>query len=1478
MGKQVERLTIGVFGPSDCAPEKERLRRLIADDLSLRMIARDSDLILEACSGDDVVSGPGRPQERINRYIAEMNPDLSIFVFKDSFGSDAGLGLTGTEEEWQIAIATLASHPEFDLGLYFARQTPADPRLVDFRKKVERDYVAIYNVFDDLEHFESRLRHKLTVFLRDHSLKKNGNAQAASRAALDEFAASPFTVAAYPRSLPDGEELSRPELGTLLDRINSSETSATVILGERGSGKSALLATLESQLRAAGIAVLSIKADMLGSTIHDQVALDRALRLPLGFTASVQLIAAERPVVVIVDQLDALADVLDRKTERLNVLLNAIRSVSGVPNVHLVISSRPFEYHHDVRLRSMDADRIDLELPAWDKVAPILESHGYPPETIGEHMRPLLRNPWTLNEFLRLRPKDVNFESLFALLEEVWAATVEASDAPAGTRELVADLVASMSRDEILWVPRSIAAAREEARHYLLDRDVIQFDESHLRVAFRHQSFYEFALVRRFASGTESFAAYITKGSQGLFVRPVALAGLAYLRGTVPPRYETELQVLWTAGLRTHLRALIVDFIAAQTAPLPTEISIVTRMLGNDRDGARALVAIAPYSSWFPILRSTAAFISWLRRPPAQAILITALLQSRAAESPEDVLDLIEREWLHNANYDRLIFPIFFTLTTWSERALAVLLSIVGRSSLSGVYYLASQMIETTPEFAARVLRAELDRRWVGILANKTPGTDLERAVERLLDDDDHTGVFNDLAEMAPKAFLSSLFPWVVHLLEATAYEKDPRFQHYRHGRLRLTPFDSLPISELLNATIAALERLAQTDPDAALSILNPHLASEAMAIHTMAADVLRVIAPTSPAVALDYLVADPRRLAIGSWARAHQFSKLLIEAVVPHLSEAELRRLESAVLAYDYLIAPDEELTEEQRARKTPWNREHRLFLLQSFPDESLSENARAVKRRFEAEFPGLEESIFGEIRGGVVEAAYNRAELEARSDDEILAVFDELTDDTGWDHPRRWSSDGDRIIGGAVQQSRVIAEIAESDPERVFRLALRFRPGDQELPVAQALGGLAKTTLDPERQLRLIVDLAAKGFASEEFKTSAARVLTNLSGKLGGLPDDVIALLRRWLVELQAPSPRETHQPENEAPNHSLVFGPGGLFFEPHGRGPVVEAIASGYLDRETPDIARWIEVVRERLDIENHAGVWLMTMRNMQEVLRDDADLGTKLFSAIFERHPDVLRESFAWVLVAHWMRAFTPSDAVLRWIDILGAFHDPRSEQALGELLYLFAMCQESGRERVRAYLRDPNTRYVIRGFGYGAAYLWGNVSTRALGLDVFTTEIQCWPEDAARTLSSLIIMNREELELDAPTQEVFRAATANDGVLLDIFPELGEEIEPRTVQEPAFVADVARAFVAVPTRDVEETLGPIHRGNVPEVITSIALTLHRMPDFAMVGLELFEKLLDANLREAKAATELLDRTPSRHYEMRSRRPRRARRRR
>jgi hypothetical protein len=1470
MRTRVEPLRIAFFGPSDCNADKERLRKLVDRNPSLRQLASDFGLILQSFSGDDVPSGPGRPQELINRYIDQVRPDLSVFIFNNSLGSGAGLGMTGSEEEWTIAISTLADREDFDIALYFSNDA-TDRALRKFRKRIERERIALYTPYRDSAELHDRVQDKLTQFLRNRASKKNDSPLMTAADTIKALAASPFSLTTYPRFLPDGEELPRPELEALVNTINSNESSATVVLGERGSGKSALLGKLDEQLRAAGSAVLSIKADMLDPSVTDVAELDRVLRLPLGFTASIQLIAAARPVVVIVDQLDALADVLDRKTERLNLLLNVIRSVSGLPNVHLVVSSRPFEYHHDVRLRSMSAKSLELELPAWTDVAPILEKHSYDADSVSEQVRQLLRNPWTLNTFLRLHPTLIDFDSLFSILEELWDSTVGARIAPAGTRELVIRLVETMTAEEVLWVPRALADEYVEARDYLQHHDIITTSESHRRIGFRHQSFFEFARVRQFAS--ESLADYVRRSSGGLAIRPVVLAGLAYLRGTLPPKYERELRTLWDAPLRAHLRALLVDFIATQTEPLSAEIGIVTEMLRDDRQGPRALTAIAPYASWFPILERSSALSRWLRRPPEEAKRVIGLLVSHGAGSPDDVLEVIEREWLPNPEYDNLVFIVIFNMEARSERALRVLLRIVPRSPLKGIYDLAQQALDTNVMFSAQLLRAELDRRISDLLATGKSGYELSRAIERLLDDEEHTTVFADLATTSPEAHLMWLFPFVVQAITETADERERHFRQYRQGRVRILPFDIQPLDALVDATIGALDQLSASDPQKALAVVEPHLGSEVVEVHALTIFVLSAVAATQPSIALDYLVRDPRHLAVGSTEMAHYFSRRLIESVVPHLDETQRARLETAILAYDYYIAPDDILDEELRAEKPRWNREHRLFLLQSFPDELLSPAARSTKRALQSEFPRADETIFGRVTGGTVEALHDLDALAAMENDDIVEVFNDLTDDTEWDHPRRWSTDEGRIIGGTVQQSRVLAELAEKEPERCYELARQFRPGDQERPAGAVITGLAKTTFDPVRQIELILDLARKGFGSDDFVTEAAYALEKLAGRLHGLPDDVISLLRTWLEQVPAPSPEHERETADTPSDHALIFGLGGMFIYPLGRGPLIDAIASGYLDREPPDVREWIDVIRERLDKEKHSRVWVMTIQRFFEILKDYPKVATELLSSIFQRYPDVLREPFTWRIISQWMHAFEPTEAFLGWLDILGSFKDPHAQQAMGELLYVYAAVHPQARDRVLAHLRNENERHIVRGLAYAAAHFWDDVPSRTLGAEVLTREIEIWPEDAARTLRDLRIEDLDDL-----TQRVYRAAAANENVLLAIFPDIGEEIEPRTIEEPEFVADIARAVVNAPTAHVERTFGPIHRGNVPEVMTSIALTLHRMPEprFADLGLELFEKLLDANLREARDALEVLDRKPTRRLTTsRPRRPRRPR---
>lgn len=131
-------------------------------------------------------------------------------------------------------------------------------------------------------------------------------------------------------TLPNDRWLERPELDTLLQRIEGENHSVTLLLGEPGSGKSALLARLGQKLEATGTPVLGIKLDFLPESVQDQNGLREYLGLPAAFVVDcVRTLARDSKVVVLVDQLDALADLVVQHSGRLRVPLELIRDLPG---------------------------------------------------------------------------------------------------------------------------------------------------------------------------------------------------------------------------------------------------------------------------------------------------------------------------------------------------------------------------------------------------------------------------------------------------------------------------------------------------------------------------------------------------------------------------------------------------------------------------------------------------------------------------------------------------------------------------------------------------------------------------------------------------------------------------------------------------------------------------------------------------------------------------------------------------------------------------------------------------------------------------------------------------------------------------------------------------------------------------------------------------------------------------------------------
>lgn len=101
-------------------------------------------------------------------------PHCGYSCCKDTFGSDAGGGMTGTEEELNEALAKAQTNEGVrDLGIYFGRADPTDPRVKELRKRLDAQHIGYEDFIEPIE-FERRVRYKVADFIWKYAAASTG--------------------------------------------------------------------------------------------------------------------------------------------------------------------------------------------------------------------------------------------------------------------------------------------------------------------------------------------------------------------------------------------------------------------------------------------------------------------------------------------------------------------------------------------------------------------------------------------------------------------------------------------------------------------------------------------------------------------------------------------------------------------------------------------------------------------------------------------------------------------------------------------------------------------------------------------------------------------------------------------------------------------------------------------------------------------------------------------------------------------------------------------------------------------------------------------------------------------------------------------------------------------------------------------------------------------------------------------------------
>lgn len=1347
----------------------------------------------------------------------------------------------------------------------------------------------------------SKLKEELSFLYPDSLEKPEKNAnETLNETILRELAAASRPLLTWPTTVGKDKWLGREEANLIEDRISSNEASITLILGKPGTGKSALLSFVARILIEKGFPVLGIKADMLPRSVTDLHKLQEYLCLSNPIAESLIGCIADKPPILIIDQLDALSELVDRNSERLNVLLNLIHSVAKTNKVHVVSSCRWFEYQHDVRLTTIDAERIDLTLPHWEEVEIVLKEAGFTVENIPEETKNLCSVPFHLKMLLDLKASDASSEiptSFQSLLEKIWRQRVLTGDNASNRVDLIEHLSNKMEENEELWVASAFADKNPVALHELQCANILKFDDTELRVGFIHQTYFDFARARLFAKGEKSLTALVLDKQDGLFVRPILLRVLAYLREANPKMYSEELSKLWeTEDLRSHIRDLLIDYISSVENPDGIELSCLLPLFEDQKQRYKALLSVSGSSGWFNAIKGTV--IPEIMCEGAEFAHLFIPIFSRAfAFAKEEVLLLVRNYWFKDVSYDENILNLLIYLKDWNQEAVDIVVDIAKRHDSRYIPQLAEMVSQSIPELASKIIRADLDRRWDSAIKDESeykpsPSPETDEAEKAIYEFNySRKNIFANLlrrnqgwydlaviAETSPKPFIDHVWPWFVKIVEKIVSEPNAFFISYQRDSSLETHPERDGVSEdlLIFALKKSIVDLSCTQVDSFIEFFNANSESSFLAVQRLLSIGLLEIVETHPEVILDYLSSDPRRMTIGDIYDQHKYTKKLISAVVPHLNEDQIKSLEDLATNWTQYHEDNPEWPPEDKIKRRKWDRQDRLRILRAFPGKHRSEQLIRLIEIEERAFPMLSDcdSEFSGVH--TVGSRMSHEQMSKAKDDDIINLFKELTDDTEWDHPKKRRD----FIGGSIQASREFATFANESPERASILIKEFIPGQQERPAGMGIGGLLMSNYSPSADIFDLIDnLVKKGFSTSEFRRDVTNGLSERARRDKGLPRRIINLLEGWMMEDEHPKLDDNNDnDEKDTTDQSILWGGGGMFMYPGGRDLFVQPIALGYLAQEIPEYSGFAAFIEKMLKHEKHPKVWQITFHWMKFLFDWDIEKATQYYNQVLRDYPDIAEDKIGIIAFGDILQLIPENPIVQDWLMQIGSKDSVLSKQAFGELLMLYNFRNPDdqwGREQLEGILNNSQFLREQRGVAFAASHNWHHLDYQSTCTEVLTRLSTTEDEITQRAISNVFLHN-EIVPIKADSKRFIETVINNDGILVKSAERIVETIIDYTKNEPNIVAKICSRVIEVGKNEIEN-MGS-HYSFVAEPIVSIALTLHRMEcPYREMGLVLFEKLIESDIPYARQALSILDNKPlADRYPMRMRRRRKKRR--
>ena len=868
-----------------------------------------------------------------------------------------------------------------------------------------------------------------------------------------------------------GREVDRAEVSELFGTFEDSERgNFALVSGRSGVGKTSLLSQTMLEAEKRGWSILALRADRLPAS-PTPAELGNSLGLTKSPVHTLADISGGEGCFLVIDQMDALSLASRNNPDYLDCVNGILEQAKGYPNMRVLIACRKFDMEDNRRLWAViSAAEIEQEvtLAPFDEetVKSLVSDLGISLETLSARQLELLSLPvhlkmlefiLSVNQFAAM-----NFENEAHLYEAFWqekrrilSDRLEKFGRNGSLINTARDAIVKIMNDrQSLFAPVAMLEQFDDVISQMVSENILVKDGQ--RVSFFHDSFFDYMFALWFTSKDLNLATFIVEQDQSLFMRSQVNRVLMQQRSESEIDFRRSVEAILTnKNIRTHLKSNVLSLLGTIDEPTEEEWNTIKPLIGTDLND-RVLRSISGSVGWFDLLSSIGVLEGWMAGADDKLRnTVVSTLQQMQNHRSQRVAEMLTPYIGMSDFWDTAIFNVislsdfrasreYFEFVRAAVRAGVFDKILMPSNNNTDVWFYIERFVDECPAWACELIASCIDR--MNEITKHGDSTELLPRVGY------STGrqvrPLTVAATKEPQKFIDLLLPRILTLIQSSIDSNGlpsfgPRFLRFSDCK------DFYDIDDaLVSALDSAMSLLAEKEPEA--------FSIHADQLRTLNYPVIQCLLMRGYAAngdrfadeAVDYLLEDAERLAVGSGNQKYWIAMHTIESISGHCSEQNFERLESTVLGF----YPDYELEDLE------YKGVAQGILLGGLDSQRLSPDGLGRLHELQDKFGDHISQQQGDMKGGFVRSPISEEDAREMTDEEWLNAIATYSSNSPSRNPEEF------LKGGAPQLAGVLEKLVKEDPMRFSSLSHRIPDNANPAYFEAILKGITDADLDKD------------------------------------------------------------------------------------------------------------------------------------------------------------------------------------------------------------------------------------------------------------------------------------------------------------------------------------------------------------------------------------------------------------------------------